>query len=200
MPLCLGASGLLRARQMPQSARSATEFQTFCPDSRQPPSTFVARVRSDARSDPAPGSEKSWHQVSSPSSDGRTNRSRCSSVPCSRIVGTAHPAITMSGRVSPAAASSWSMTIWVTASAPRPYGAGQWGVRKPVSTSAARRSRSGRSAICATVARMPARIGSSRPSRSSRTRRRTPSTAAAVSRSAASPPPTRARRASARRR
>ena len=120
MPLCLGTSGLVRARQMPQSARSATEFHTFWPLSRQPPSTFSARVRSDARSEPAPGSEKSWHQVSSPSSEGRTNRSRCSSVPCSRIVGTAHPAITMSGRVSSARASSWSITIWVTASAPRP--------------------------------------------------------------------------------
>ena len=35
MPLCFGTSGLVRARQMPQSARSATEFQTFWP--RQPP-------------------------------------------------------------------------------------------------------------------------------------------------------------------
>ena len=41
MPLCLGASGLVRARQMPQSARSATEFQTFWPVSLQPPSTLV---------------------------------------------------------------------------------------------------------------------------------------------------------------
>ncbi len=129
MPRCLGASGFVRARQMPQSARSATEFHTFWPVSRQPPSTFTARVRSEARSEPAPGSENSWHHTRSPSSDGVTNRSRCSSVPCSRMVGSAQPAMTMSGRVRPARASSWSMTIWVTGSAPRPYGAGQCGVR-----------------------------------------------------------------------
>ena len=99
MPLCCGTSGSVRARQMPQSARSATEFQTFWPVSCQPPSTRSARVRSEARSEPEPGSENSWHQTSSPSSDGRTNRSRCASVPCWRIVGTAQPAITRSGRV-----------------------------------------------------------------------------------------------------
>ena len=129
MPWCCGTSGSVRARQMPQSARSATEFQTFWPVSRQPPSTRSARIRSEARSEPAPGSENSWHQVSSPSSDGRTNRSRCASVPCCRIVGTAQPAITRSGRVTPARASSWSITTWVTGSAARPYGAGQCGVR-----------------------------------------------------------------------
>ncbi len=114
---------------MPQSAFCATEVHTFWPLSRQPPSTLTARVRSDARSEPEPGSEKSWHQTRSPRSEGRTKRSRCSSVPCSRMVRTAQPAITMSGRVTSARASSWSMTIWVTASAPRPYGAGQCGVR-----------------------------------------------------------------------
>ena len=77
-----------------------------------------ARVRSEARSEPAPGSLNSWHQISSPRSVGRTNRSRCSSVPCARIVGTAQPAIFRSGSVTPAAASSSSMTSWVTASAP----------------------------------------------------------------------------------
>ena len=129
MPLCWGTSGSVRARQMPQSARSATEVHTFWPVSLQPPSTRSALVRSEARSEPDPGSEKSWHQTSSPRSDGSTNRSRCASLPCSRIVGSAQPAITMSGRATSARASSSSMTIWVTASAPRPYGAGQCGVR-----------------------------------------------------------------------
>ena len=129
MPLCCGASGSVRARQMPQSARSATEVHTFWPVSLQPPSTRSALVRSEARSEPEPGSENSWHHTSSPRSDGSTNRSRCASLPCSRIVGSAQPAITMSGRATPARASSSSMTIWVTASAPRPYGAGQCGVR-----------------------------------------------------------------------
>ncbi|SKT97064.1 Uncharacterised protein [Mycobacteroides abscessus subsp. abscessus] len=59
MPLCLGTSGLVRARQMAQSAICALEFQTFCPSSFQPPSTRVALVRNAARSLPAPGSENS---------------------------------------------------------------------------------------------------------------------------------------------
>ena len=66
MPWCGGASGSVRARQIPQSASCASDVQTFCPVSRQPPSTRCARVRSEARSDPAPGSLNSWHQVSSP--------------------------------------------------------------------------------------------------------------------------------------
>ena len=103
MPWCCGTSGSVRARQIPQSARSATEVHTFWPVSFQPPSTRSARVRSEARSEPEPGSEKSWHQTSSPRSDGSTNRSRCASLPCSRIVGSAQPAITMSGRATPAA-------------------------------------------------------------------------------------------------
>ncbi len=129
MPLCCGTSGSVRARQMPQSARSATEVHTFWPVSFQPPSTFSARVRSEARSEPEPGSEKSWHQTSWPSRDGRTNRSRCSSVPWAMIVGRAQPAITMSGRSTSARASSWSITTCCTASAPSPAGAGQCGVR-----------------------------------------------------------------------
>ena len=66
MPRCLGTSGLVRARQMPMSARAATEVHTFCPSRDQPPSTRVARVVSAARSEPAPGSLNSWHQSSSP--------------------------------------------------------------------------------------------------------------------------------------
>ena len=45
MPLCCGASGSVRARQMPQSARSATDVHTFWPVSFQPPSTRSAFVR-----------------------------------------------------------------------------------------------------------------------------------------------------------
>ena len=82
MPLCLGASGSVRARQMAQSASCARDVQTFCPVSRQPPSTFSAVVRSAARSEPAPGSLNSWHQMSSPRSVGLAKRSFCSAVPC----------------------------------------------------------------------------------------------------------------------
>ncbi len=130
MPRCAGASGSVRTRQIAQSASWASDVHTFCPVTRQPPaSSRTALVRSDARSEPASGSENSWHHVISPRSVGPRNRSRCSSLPWPRIVGAAHAPILRSGRVTPAAASSWSMTSWCTGSAPSPYGAGQCGAR-----------------------------------------------------------------------
>ena len=71
MPLCLGASGSVRARQTPHCAQSARDVHTFCPVSFQPPSARTAFMRSEARSDPAPGSLNSWHQNTSPRSVGR---------------------------------------------------------------------------------------------------------------------------------
>ena len=47
-----------------------------------------------ARSDPASGSENSWHHSSSPRSIGRRNRSFCSSVPWRRSVGPTMPMAT----------------------------------------------------------------------------------------------------------
>ena len=61
MPLCFGASGSVRARQTPHCALCAADVHTFCPVSFQPPSARTAFVRSEARSDPAPGSLNSWH-------------------------------------------------------------------------------------------------------------------------------------------
>ena len=52
--------------QMPHSATCATEVQIFWPLSFQPPSTRSAFICSAARSEPAPGSQKSWHQIISP--------------------------------------------------------------------------------------------------------------------------------------
>ncbi len=98
MPLCLGASGSVRARHTPHAALCAADVHTFWPVSFQPPSARTAFVRSAARSDPAPGSLNSWHQMKSPRSVAGTNCSICSGLPCSRIVGTAHHPITRSGR------------------------------------------------------------------------------------------------------
>ena len=81
MPSCLGTSGSVRARRMPQSASFAIDVQTFWPLTIQPPSTRSARVASPARSEPAPGSLKSWHHASSPYSVGGIQRCCCSSVP-----------------------------------------------------------------------------------------------------------------------
>ena len=46
IPWCFGTSGSVRARQMPQWARAATDVHTFWPVSDHPPSTLVARVGS----------------------------------------------------------------------------------------------------------------------------------------------------------
>ena len=81
MPSCLGASGLVRAMQKPHWACWATDVQIFWPVSLKPPSTRSAFIDSAARSEPAPGSENSWHQTISPRRVGRRKRSFCSSEP-----------------------------------------------------------------------------------------------------------------------
>ena len=66
-PRCFGTSGSVRATRMPQCASCASDVHTFCPETTQSaPSSRTARVASEARSDPAPGSLNSWHQTSSP--------------------------------------------------------------------------------------------------------------------------------------
>ena len=62
----------------PKSDTCAPLVQTFCPLIRQPPSTLVALVLMPAASDPAPGSLNSWHQTTSWSMAGRTQRATCS--------------------------------------------------------------------------------------------------------------------------
>ena len=92
IPSCFGASGSVRASRMPQSACCAIDVQTFWPFTSQPPSTRVARVVDRlARSEPAPGSLKSWHQVISPCSVGGIQRSCCSRVPYMITGGSAQP-------------------------------------------------------------------------------------------------------------
>ena len=70
-PLCFGALGSLRVTRMahvgPVGARRP---DLLAVDTQSSPSR-TARVRSPARSEPAPGSEKSWHQTSSPRRAGR---------------------------------------------------------------------------------------------------------------------------------
>ena len=91
-PLCLGALASVRARQIAQSASRASDVHTFWPVSSQPPPPSPAPapsalVRSAARSEPASGSLKSWHQVISPRSVGPANRSAWAGVPWPRIAG-----------------------------------------------------------------------------------------------------------------
>ena len=70
MPLCRSPP-LVRASRIACAASWARLVQIFCPVIRQPPSARSARVRSDARSEPASGSENSWHQMSAPVRIGR---------------------------------------------------------------------------------------------------------------------------------
>jgi hypothetical protein len=72
IPSCFEPEASDRASKIPYFAQRAAEVHTFWPSIRQPPSTLVARVASEARSLPAPGSENSWHQMISPRSDGVT--------------------------------------------------------------------------------------------------------------------------------
>ena len=81
MPSCFETSGSVRASRIPQCARSAIDVHTFWPLTSQPPSTRSARVVSEARSEPAPGSLNSWHHSISPRNVGGIHRCCCSSVP-----------------------------------------------------------------------------------------------------------------------
>ena len=79
-PSCLGTSGSVRATRMPKSAYWAFDVHTFWPFTTQsavssaPSPSRTARVASADRSDPAPGSENSWHHHSSPRSSGSRYR------------------------------------------------------------------------------------------------------------------------------
>ena len=65
----------------------APDVQTFWPVTTQSSPSLTARVFSAARSEPASGSLKPWHQISSPDRIGSRKRSFCSSVPQSISVG-----------------------------------------------------------------------------------------------------------------
>ena len=61
-------------RACPRSARCASVFHTFCPLTTHSSPSRTARVARPARSEPAPGSQNSWHQISSPVNIGRSAR------------------------------------------------------------------------------------------------------------------------------
>ena len=63
MPLCFSASGYLRHTISPLSETCATDVHTFCPLISHSSPSRTAVVDSDATSDPAPGSLKSWLQI-----------------------------------------------------------------------------------------------------------------------------------------
>jgi hypothetical protein len=81
----------VRATSIPNAANCAAEVQTFCPLTIQSSPSRIARVDSEARSEPDPGSLNSWHQISSAVMIFCRYRSFCSFVPCSMMVGPASP-------------------------------------------------------------------------------------------------------------
>ena len=64
--MCLGASVSVRATSMHHLAWWAKVVHTFCPVTTQSSPSRTAWVFTDARSEPESGSEKPWHQISSP--------------------------------------------------------------------------------------------------------------------------------------
>ena len=58
-------SGSLRPTRMQWSAMCANDDHTFWPLTTKEPFRASIEVRTADRSDPAPGSEKPWHQISS---------------------------------------------------------------------------------------------------------------------------------------
>ena len=133
MPACFEASGSVRASRMQYLAYIAIDDQIFWPLTTYVSPLRSARVRSEARSDPAPGSEKPWHQMSPAGMPGRY-RLFCSGVPqLSRVPGRWLSEIMNAGITgAPVRANSSASMIWCARlrSAP-PYCLGQCGVPSP---------------------------------------------------------------------
>src|ERR1700691_580450 len=133
MPSCLGAFGSVRTRQKIQSALSAYEVQIFEPLTRNWSPLSSARVCSEARSEPEPGSEYPWHHRISPRAIfGRCSRF-CSSDP---YFSSAGPSIQMpklsSGERQLSARISWRRILASSrVSPPPPYSRGHSGTVHP---------------------------------------------------------------------
>src|SRR5215467_11294801 len=81
IPWCFGTSGFVRTSRMIQCAKCAPDVHTFWPLTTKWSPWSMARVRRLARSEPAPGSENPWHQISSALRIAGRWRRFCSGVP-----------------------------------------------------------------------------------------------------------------------
>ncbi len=70
-PACFTASGSVRTISSPKRATWASVVHTFWPLTTHSSPSFTPREESPAKSEPEPGSENSWHQISSPVNSGR---------------------------------------------------------------------------------------------------------------------------------
>src|SRR5829696_6388372 len=120
---------------MPRSAMSASVFHTFWPLMTHSSPSRTARAERPARSEPALGSLKSWHQASSPVNMGLSSRSFASSSPKVTTVGPAivRPKkcrVPMGG--APAVRSRDSTARWCDGGSPRPpLPSGKWTHARP---------------------------------------------------------------------
>src|ERR1700735_4174525 len=97
MPSCFLASGSVRTRQKIQSAHCASVVHVFWPLITYVSPSRTALVVSDARSEPALGSEKPWHHQMSRLAGGGRNRCLSSSLPNVAITGPTMAALNASG-------------------------------------------------------------------------------------------------------
>ena len=81
MPSCFFTEASVRASTKIQSAYWASVVQVFWPLITQSSPSRLALVRSPARSEPAPGSEKPWHHQSRKSTMRGRKRSFCACEP-----------------------------------------------------------------------------------------------------------------------
>ena len=170
-PLCLGTSASVRASSRPYAACWAFVVHTFWPDRRQLPSSWRrARVWIPARSEPAAGSENSWHHTSSAASIGPRWRCFWSSSPWAMIVGPSIPTpITSKIPSTPARPISWLTTTWCSGPRPwPPYSAGQVTAARPASASLRCHSRRAATTTCSS----PSRVGASAACSASQARTR----------------------------
>ena len=120
IPRWAGASGSVRTRSMQCVAHRPIEVQILVPLTTKWSSCSSARQRSPARSLPASGSLKPWHQISS----ARRMRSRCtccSGVPAAAMVGpTFLTPNTATRRGTRVWLNSASHAIWSSTPRPRP--------------------------------------------------------------------------------
>src|SRR5262249_35882296 len=134
-PFCFGTSGSVRASRKHQSATSEELVQILWPWITYSSPSRVTVVRNEARSDPASGSLKPWHQRSRPLI--RPGRKRCwiASLACVVIPWTRYPRLGRGG--APAAGSSSSrMTSKTAGRSWPPKREGQERPKKPASYSA----------------------------------------------------------------
>ena len=142
-PSCFVASISVRAKSKPQCALCALVVHTFCPLTTHLLPTITAFVVAPAKSEPLPGSLKSWHHTSSPVTMRLRNFSLCISVPWFSIVAAANIRIPDLGMGSAPMRWNSSSTIGTKPTGrSRPYQSeGQFGNPQPESANLFRHSK-----------------------------------------------------------